>query len=439
METPATEISEPSAATAPEAKPRWGGGRPLLVAWALTRTVSLLQWRLLGLDIHGDVSYYWESMTRIAVTGPGGLMPEYPAPMLWFFGLLHSALGGHRIGFLAAFAGTMLLLDGLFTWGLHRLGGRDGRRASGFWILFLWLLGPVVWFRFDLIPAVLSGAGLLLALQRFPAGAGSTLAAGAASKLVPAILWPALLADTGGLTPAGLRRRRIGITAEFLSAGIVLAVLSWLYAGWDRLLSPLAWQSDRGLQIESIWATPLMLGRWLEPGRFIVRLSEFNSFEIYGSGRREALAAADASMIAGFILVALAYGHWFHRRQASPFPGQLAALLAVTTLIATNKTLSPQYLLWLGGPMAALLIAGGLLEPGRARRRNRRLALQLAGALLLLGALTSLVFPYGYSGLFMRNGLTPAATMVLIARNAGLIAWLFWLAILVFRGRPRIS
>ena len=48
-----------------------------------------------------------------------------------------------------------------------------------------------------------------------------------------------------------------------LAAG--LAVTALLTGGWTRLISPLRWQSDRGLQIESLWATPLMLIRGFAP------------------------------------------------------------------------------------------------------------------------------------------------------------------------------
>jgi hypothetical protein len=69
----------------------------------------------------------------------------------------------------------------------------------------------------------------------------------------------------------------------------------------------------------------------------------------------------------------------------------LAALLFVVTvlaLLATNRVFSPQYLVWLVAPMAAL---GALPGPGLPR----------ADAALVLCAclLTQLVFPFNYDGL----------------------------------------
>jgi hypothetical protein len=34
-------------------------------------------------------------------------------------------------------------------------------------------------------------------------------------------------------------------------------------------------------------------------------------------------------------------------------------LLVITVTIVTNKTFSPQYMMWLGGPMAAMIVATG--------------------------------------------------------------------------------
>jgi hypothetical protein len=87
-------------------------------------------------------------------------------------------------------------------------------------------------------------------------------------------------------------------------------------------------------------------------------------------------------------------------------------------MIITNKTLSPQYLLWLGGPMAAVI----LLVPAATedeRRSIRRLALQLLG----LALLTHLVYPLLYDGLLGRQGhlMIIVSTTVTALRNLALL------------------
>ena len=69
-------------------------------------------------------------------------------------------------------------------------------------------------------------------------------------------------------------------------------MVSLLWAGWDRLVSPLGWQSGRGLQVESVWASIPMLARALGLGDYAVTISRFQAFEIYGSGVAVWTAAA---------------------------------------------------------------------------------------------------------------------------------------------------
>ena len=83
----------------------------------------------------------------------------------------------------------------------------------------------------------------------------------------------------------------------------------------------------------------------------------------------------------------------------------LVVLATVAIMTVTNKTLSPQYLLWLGGPMAALL----LLREDESPEEQRALG-RLAGQLLALALLTHLVFPLLYDGLLGRQG--PAMVVV---------------------------
>jgi hypothetical protein len=89
-------------------------------------------------------------------------------------------------------------------------------------------------------------------------------------------------------------------------------------------------------------------------------------------------------------------------------------------MIVTNKTLSPQYLLWLGGPGAALL-----LLRHRATPAERPAIRHTAYALLALALLTHLVYPTLYNGLLGRTGpaMLVIATIVTAVRNLGLLAF----------------
>ncbi len=110
----------------------------------------------------------------------------------------------------------------------------------------------------------------------------------------------------------------------------------------------------------------------------------------------------------------------FRANGGTPVAVGFLVLTTVAVMIVTNKTLSPQYLLWLGGPAAALL----LLRNGA--RSDERIAIRrTAYALLVLALLTHLVYPTLYNGLLGRRGeaMIVVATVVTALRNVALLAF----------------
>jgi hypothetical protein len=255
---------------------------------------------------------------------------------------------------------------------------------------------------------VLAG-GALLAARRRPWVTGALTGLGAAIKLWPALLIPFFLTNRPGRRSAAW---------SFVGVGFGLALLSLVTGGWSRLISPLTWQSDRGLQIESIWATPLMVARAVQPDRWIVDISKYQAYEIFGPGVKPLLLLSSLATVLGLLLIVGLYVRCFRDPDPSPVAIGLAIMATVTIMIITNKTLSPQYLLWLGGPMAAVI----LLVPTATdaeRQAIRRLALQLLG----LALLTHLVYPLLYDGLLGRQGylMIIVSTVMTAFRNLALL------------------
>ena len=89
-------------------------------------------------------------------------------------------------------------------------------------------------------------------------------------------------------------------------------------------------------------------------------------------------------------------------------------------MIVTNKTLSPQYLLWLGGPMATLLAFRRQATPEEDQAIGR-----IAGQLLVLALLTQLVYPLLYPGYLGRHGhaMIIISTVVTTIRNIALVVF----------------
>jgi hypothetical protein len=107
-------------------------------------------------------------------------------------------------------------------------------------------------------------------------------------------------------------------------------------------------------------------------------------------------------------------------------------VLVVTVTIVTNKTFSPQYMMWLGGPLAGLLVAAGRapVEQSAPSWRNLR---TLTWCVLGLTLVTQLVYPILYQPLVHGGSLLLLATIVLVVRNVALVGFLVWLGLLVRR------
>ena len=389
---------------------RHRGGRTIVIGWLVTRTVTLL---ILATKAErfmvGDVYYYHSKLRALFDVGLGQTLNEYPTPVVWILLLPYGATGGSRVGYLVAFMIFMLLLDAVFTYALYRSGGRRHDLAVDFWLLFVFLIGALCYLRFDMLPAVLAG-GALLTARRTPWVTGALIGLGAAIKLWPALLIPSFLSYRPDRKPAGL---------AFLVVGVGLALISLLTGGWSRLISPLTWQSDRGLQIESVWATPLMAARAVRPASWIVDKSKYQAYEIVGPGVPGWLVVSNIATVAGLLVIAVLVVRAFRAGGSTPMAVGFLVVATVAIMIMTNKTFSPQYLLWLGAS-AALLLHGVGASPDE-NRAIRRIAAQL----LLLALLNHLVYPLLYDGLLGRHGgaMIVVSTLVTTLRNIALVAF----------------
>ena len=395
------------------------GPRTIVIGWLITRVLMLVV--LAGLErfVVGDVFYYQRKINAMFTVGLDRTLYEYPTPVVWILWLPYGASLGNRVGYLVAFILLMLALDALFTYALWRSSDRRHDTAIDFWLIFVPLIGPLSYLRFDMLPAVLAG-GALLAARRKPWVTGVLTGLGAAVKL-----WPALL--IGAFLSYRADRRPVGIA--FVVVGFGLALISLIFGGWSRLISPLTWQSGRGLQIESIWATPLMLARAVRPDDWTVDMSRYQAYEIFGPGVAAWITISNAATLLGLALIILLTVRAFRHAGSTPVAIGFVIVAIVAIMTITNKTLSPQYLLWLGGPMAGLLV----LRPG-ATPEERSAINRMAGQLLILALLTQLVYPLFYDSLLGGHGRTMIiiSTIVTAIRNLALVAftveacWLAW-------------
>ncbi len=395
-----------TAAGPPRNRPWNGrGGSGIVWRWVISRVLMLALMLLAERVALGDPTYYWRKIHAWSEVGLAQTLNEYPTPVVWLLSIPYALGAGTRLGYRIAFVAVMMILDGAFTALLWRQNGRRRDAATDFWLLFIFLIGPITYLRFDLVPAVLAGAALLF-VRRRPGLAGVLVGVGAAVKL-----WPALLIGAVGADRRTRRRSLLG----FGVAGVGLALISLIFGGLSRLVSPLTWQSDRGLQIESLWATPLMVARALAPQTWRVDISTYQAFEIFGPGVSGSLIASTVASVLGLLVIAALIVRAYRNGAPSPVALGLMMFAIIAVMIVTNKTLSPQYVLWLGGPAAALLV---IRPPDGRRGIVTRLAVQV----LVLAGLTQLVYPLLYRGLEGLGGPTflIVSTLALVLRNLAL-------------------
>ncbi|MEV6325938.1 glycosyltransferase 87 family protein [Nocardia sp. NPDC051787] len=313
----------------------------------------------------------------------------------WLFG------GGHGYNWwffalvAAADAGVLCLLI--------RAARRDGRvaarRGPWVWVVGVALLGRVCYGRFDLIVAATAVVAVLWAPRR-PAAAGAAVAAGVLLKVWPVVVvlglrWPALWRMSAAAAGAG----------ALAAAGLTgLGPGAWSF---------LQFQSERGLQIESAAATPLLILRLLDGGWSIVH--RYGAEELSGPWvSTMARGCVAATIIGGVVLLTI----WWRARP----PAADLALAAVLLALLTSRVLSPQYLVW-----AVAVASVCALD----RRTTQRPVLRL----VLATALVSQVeFPFVYDR--VATGSWPGV-MVLTVRNGLLVCATVWSVVRLCRGRAR--
>jgi len=340
----------------------------------------------------------------VAIEYPPGVLPAILLPQL---------AGGDPGRYRLWFVVLCLLLDAAVLVAVLRLARRAQRGLTGawVWVFGVALLGPLALLRLDLVPTALAVWGVERATARRWATAGALLGAGAAAKVFPGRLaGPALAA---ALVVAGRRP-----ACRLVAGGVLGGLAAVALAGPGVVAmarSVLGYHLERGIQVESAWATPLLVAARL--GAPIRPVEVFGAWHVEGG---IAPAVEQAATLAA--LAALAAGTWLTVRAVrADQAGGLAAGLCVTILLllATGSVLSPQYVVWALGLGAAALAV--------TRLPLRRPVL----ALLPVPLATQVVYPVLYDQLL---GLGRRALLVLAIRNALLVGAAIWAAVALWRG-----
>jgi Glycosyltransferase family 87 len=200
-------------------------------------------------------------------------------------------------------------------------------------------LGSLFDTRFDLWPTLLAVGGLAALLRERPILSGALFGLGFAAKLWPAVLVP--------IAVAYLWRRRgresalihvaafVGVAAACFVPFVILAP--------DGLRAMFADQLGRPLQVESLGAAVLMAAQHLG----MRPLETINSHGGQALSGRGAGLAANLSSVLEVVTVVAVWIVFARRRHPDAETVLLAAAAAVTALVAFDRVLSPQYLIWI--------------------------------------------------------------------------------------------
>lgn len=355
--------------------------------------------RIIGLGItypsgSNEITYYFNAVT----SGDAGT--EYPALLLAVPWLLVNTIAPTLESFRSLFVVTALLFDALMAaYLIHAphpskpLVRRDKSRLWGawFWILFGLLVAPVFYYRLDFLPGITVAAALAV-LHRSGAAASALIAVATSLKLWPGLLAAGLL---GKWNESVTRRNLIWFVGSL--AGLAVGMLAAI--GAENLVKPFTYQGDRGLQVESVFATPFVIRGYFRDDLYSVEYAPSKSFEIFGPGVEKAIGLSSIAM-AVTLLVGVAWAlRCLWRGQTAPQTTGLFFVTIILLLLVANKVFSPQYMVWLG-PVVAVELAAlwdkRSVVSSKTDLRNSKVLYLIAALILLATGFTTYVFPLNY-------------------------------------------
>ncbi|MEJ6548741.1 hypothetical protein PQI66_04190 [Corynebacterium sp. USCH3] len=414
--TPPTPPARPTRA----ARRRRAWSHPVVVAvgWVIAH-LAPVSWIAAAGTSTGDVRYYFQGLAGLDPSA----MTEYPEVGTWPARLVEriATVGGQRTdaasedAFVVGFVALSVLVSGIFTWYLWRAARHGGPWPVWFWILFAGLSGPIFLTRLDIFPGLLVAgfAALLLGGSRWARVATALLAVATMMKL-----WPGVL---GATLVGGARRTATWVrVCWFFASLVVLCLVVVLAGGMDRLLSPLTYQGDRGLQVESIAATPWVFAAALHaavaggaPGAdgtpWSISYASSKSYEIVGPGVDVTLTVTTVLTAAAIVAAVVWAVRRLLRDDWTPVGAVAFSMALIMLVIVTNKVFSPQYLAWIAPVTAVALLVS-----------HDRTVRVIAALVLTAAALTTLVYPVFYDWLVVTPPYLVAA-VALVLRNVTVV------------------
>jgi hypothetical protein len=390
------------------------GGRLLGSPWLLALAFAVVHARLIHEaitwqnTIFGDVTLYewwarhgqnvgeWPVLDYEWVYPAGALVPV-TLPALTTTG---------TVGYEILWVAMIVALNAVATVVLVRSTPR-GALGAWWWLLFLLALGPIFLGRLDGVVAPMILVALVLA-RRHPRIAVAVATAGAWIKIAPGAVVVALAA-----TRRDLRDLVRVVVVPGAIVSVVVVGLALLGGAGSRALSVFGQQGARTLQAESVAGTWFSVARFWSPDVTIDYNDEIYTYEFTGDAARAVADMLDWLLVVAVVAIGAVTWWAARRRPAQAYElTLLSAAALLVALIVFNKVGSPQFVAWIGPPVAVALAA---VPAGRPLRWWWPPAL----GMVVVAYGTYLVYPAAY-GQFLGGDTWMVAVEAL--RNLALVA-----------------
>jgi hypothetical protein len=221
-----------------------------------------------------------------------------------------------------SFALMLLAIDAATLWLVcraarrHVPGDKAGLRSGLLYIALVFLSGAALQ-KFDLVAGTLCLVALLALVEDHDAAAWGAVALATLVKGFPLLLLPILIGyrlycSRRAVLPAALRSSARALRAGMTSFATILAgctLLVVLVAGVPPLLHTLTYHTDRGTEIESLYANGILALGWL-PGLAVSTAFHAADLSRVVHSRLEPLVAPLSLIIVALFLLAVYLGFW---------------------------------------------------------------------------------------------------------------------------------
>jgi uncharacterized membrane protein len=366
--------------------------------------------------MQNDISLFFDYSSKIV----GGAWPyrdftvEYP-PLAFIFFILPRLVASTLSAYQLAFAVEIFIFDALGLFLLSKLAKQlNFNRALVLTIYTVVLLaiGPIIIFRYDIIPAVMVIVCLYAFSKQKYYLAWVILPIAALTKIYPAVIAPILL-----LYQVSHHQYK-----EMLRGVVVIVITTVIIIAPGLILSPSGFlesftmQMQRGLHAESTYASFLLLGQNMGFTEVTIRTVGPTPLSVNVVSPLASILARTALWVMLPALGMIYRRYYRHnRRQIIALSSNIQtdtlevihySFLAILVFLLTSNIFSPQFLIWLY-PVVPLVT-----------RRWRHLPWLIMAAVCTI---TYYLYPIHYSGFMSEN---PAMILLLFARNFLLIVLL---------------